>query len=95
MASDPQQPTLSSLGKVGESSGDIGGVEEPLINGGVHGSENYSVVAAILPFLFPALGGLLYGYDIGATSCATISIESATLSGISWYNLSSVEIGLI
>lgn len=95
MASDPQQPTLSSLGKVGKSSGEIGSVEEPLINGGVHGSENYSVVAAILPFLFPALGGLLYGYDIGATSCATISIESATLSGISWYNLSSVEIGLI
>lgn len=95
MASDPQQPTLSSLGKVGKSSGEIGSVEEPLINGGVHGFENYSVVAAILPFLFPALGGLLYGYDIGATSCATISIESATLSGISWYNLSSVEIGLI
>ncbi|KAK4572301.1 hypothetical protein RGQ29_030651 [Quercus rubra] len=95
MASDPQQPTLSSLGKVGKSSGEIGGVEEPLINGGVHASENYSVVAAILPFLFPALGGLLYGYDIGATSCATISIESATLSGISWYDLSSVEIGLI
>ncbi|XP_075648738.1 D-xylose-proton symporter-like 2 [Castanea sativa] len=95
MASDSQQPTFSSLGKVGKSSGEIGGVEEPLINGGVHGSENYSVVAAILPFFFPALGGLLYGYDIGATSCATISIESVTLSGISWYNLSSVEIGLI
>ncbi|KAK7846867.1 d-xylose-proton symporter-like 2 [Quercus suber] len=95
MASDPQQHTLSSLGKVGKSSGEIGSVEEPLINGGVHGSENYSVVAAILPFLFPALGGLLYGYDIGATSCATISIVSATLSGISWYDLSSVEIGLI
>lgn len=26
-------------------------------------------------FLFPALGGLLYGYDIGATSSATISIQ--------------------
>ncbi|KAF3971358.1 hypothetical protein CMV_005033 [Castanea mollissima] len=49
----------------------------------------------LIIFFFPALGGLLYGYDIGATSCATISIESVTLSGISWYNLSSVEIGLI
>jgi len=28
-----------------------------------------------LRFLFPAFGGLLFGYDIGATSSATISIE--------------------
>ncbi|KAJ9678498.1 hypothetical protein PVL29_020630 [Vitis rotundifolia] len=69
-------------------------MQEPLIDG-VGSSENYSVAAAILPFLFPALGGLLYGYDIGATSCATISVESSSLSGISWYDLSSVQIGLI
>ncbi|KAJ0014058.1 hypothetical protein Pint_21084 [Pistacia integerrima] len=94
MASDPEQSTLSSIEKVGKSSGEIGGAEEPLLNG-IHPSESYSVTAAILPFLFPAFGGSLYGYDIGATSCATISIESATLSGISWYDLSSVEIGLI
>ncbi|KAK9272018.1 hypothetical protein L1049_002387 [Liquidambar formosana] len=78
----------------GKSSGEIDSTLEPLFKQN-HPSENYSVLSAILPFLFPALGGLLYGYDIGATSCATISIESATLSGISWYNLSSVEIGLI
>ncbi|KAG6737678.1 hypothetical protein POTOM_059206 [Populus tomentosa] len=158
MAPDPEQPTLSSLGKVGKSSGEIGGVEEPLLNGGIHTSENYSLSSAIFPgiglllneegekvafgygetvkknkrrklyavkgkegeglvrevmismltlntfydhlefchlFLFPALGGLLYGYDIGSTSCATISIQSATSSGISWYNLNSVDIGLI
>ncbi|KAK9286918.1 hypothetical protein L1049_015325 [Liquidambar formosana] len=94
MASDPEQPTFSSLRQVGKSSGEIDGTLEPLLNEN-HPSENYCVLSAILPFLFPALGGLLYGYDIGATSCATISIESATLSGISWYNLSSVEIGLI
>ncbi|XP_051138084.1 D-xylose-proton symporter-like 2 [Andrographis paniculata] len=58
-------------------------------------SEEYSLAAAILPFLFPALGGLLYGYDIGATSSATISIQSAATSGITWYNLSPVDVGLI
>ncbi|XP_034710872.1 D-xylose-proton symporter-like 2 isoform X1 [Vitis riparia] len=90
---DLEQPSLTSLGKVGKSSGEIDGMQEPLIDG-VGSSENYSVAAAILPFLFPALGGLLYGYDIGATSCALISIESSSLSGISWYDLSSVQIGL-
>ncbi|GMP25215.1 hypothetical protein CsSME_00002187 [Camellia sinensis var. sinensis] len=94
VSSDPEQLSLSSLGKAGQSSGEIDSAQVPLINGERH-SENYSVLAAILPFLFPALGGLLYGYDIGATSCATISVESATLSGTTWYDLSSVEIGLI
>ncbi|KAJ4822196.1 hypothetical protein Tsubulata_030998 [Turnera subulata] len=104
MASDPeqqrQQPRLSSLGKVGKStSREIAAEEEePLLllnNGVAQTSENFSLLSAIPPFLFPALGGLLYGYDIGSTSCATISIESASLSGISWYNLNSVEIGLV
>ncbi|CAN1767914.1 D-xylose-proton symporter-like 2 [Linum perenne] len=98
MASDPEQPSFSSLGRPGKSSGDIdgAGVDEPLLSRVQHhGSENYSVLSAVLPFLFPALGGLLYGYDISSTSSATISIQSATSSGISWYNLSSVEIGLI
>ncbi|PKI39487.1 hypothetical protein CRG98_040163 [Punica granatum] len=96
MNSDPERPTLSSLGRVlltssssssllyhreilqnvGKSSGEIDRAQEPLINGTLATShEHYSVAAAVLPFLFPALGGLLYGYDIGATSCATISIE--------------------
>uniref|UniRef100_A0A7C8ZDE1 Major facilitator superfamily (MFS) profile domain-containing protein n=1 Tax=Opuntia streptacantha TaxID=393608 RepID=A0A7C8ZDE1_OPUST len=91
---DPEQPSLSSFGKVGKSSGEIESAEEPLLNGG-HQDEDYSLLSCILPFLFPALGGLLYGYDIGATSCASISILSPTLSGITWYNLNSVEVGLI
>ncbi|KAJ7949862.1 D-xylose-proton symporter-like 2 [Quillaja saponaria] len=94
MASDLERPTLPSLGKEGKPSGEIRGAQEPLLNG-VHGTDGYSIIAAIFPFLFPALGGLLYGYDIGATSCSTISIALPTLSGTSWYNLSSVEIGLI
>ncbi|PRQ60696.1 putative major facilitator, sugar transporter, major facilitator superfamily [Rosa chinensis] len=76
-------------------SGDIGGAKEPLLNGVHKNSHNYFLLLAILPFLFPALEGLVYGYDIGATACATMSLESATLSGVSWYDLSSLQIGLI
>jgi sugar porter (SP) family MFS transporter len=96
MALDPeqQQPISSVSREFGKSSGEISPEREPLIKEN-HVPENYSVVAAILPFLFPALGGLLYGYEIGATSCATISLQSPSLSGISWYNLSSVDVGLV
>ncbi|KAK7312154.1 hypothetical protein VNO77_35810 [Canavalia gladiata] len=94
MAPDPEQPTHSLVAKEGNSSSEIRSPREPLLIG-VHASESYSISAAIIPFLFPALGGFLFGYDIGATSSATISIESPTLSGISWYDLSSVQIGLV
>lgn len=76
---------------------EIDSAREPLIHpagGDHHQDESYSVKAAVLPFLFPAFGGLLYGYDIGATSGATISLQSPDLSGTSWYDLSSVDIGL-
>lgn len=58
-------------------------------------SEPFSWSSVILPFLFPALGGLLFGYDIGATSGASISLQSAELSGTSWFNLSAVQLGLV
>ncbi|KAL7595623.1 D-xylose-proton symporter-like 2 [Lactuca sativa] len=89
-----QHHTFSSIGKAGKSSGEIEGLDVRLLNGQRH-SERYSVAAAVLPFFFPALGGLLYGFDIGATSSATINIKSPTSSGVSWYDLSSVQIGLI
>lgn len=57
--------------------------------------ESYAWPAVILPFLFPALGGLLYGYDIGATSGADISLESAELSGTDWYTMSSIANGVV
>ncbi|XAR60644.1 hypothetical protein NMG60_11034101 [Bertholletia excelsa] len=57
--------------------------------------EVFSWSSVILPFLFPALGGLLFGYDIGATSGATISLQSPELSGIPWFNLSAVQLGLV
>ncbi|XP_020690641.1 D-xylose-proton symporter-like 3, chloroplastic [Dendrobium catenatum] len=58
-------------------------------------SEAFSWPAVVLPFLFPALGGLLFGYDIGATSGAAISLQSAELSGTDWFNLSAVQLGLV
>ncbi|XP_054814001.1 D-xylose-proton symporter-like 3, chloroplastic isoform X2 [Prosopis cineraria] len=57
--------------------------------------EEFSWSSVIFPFLFPALGGLLFGYDIGATSGATISLQSPELSGITWFNLSAIQLGLV
>uniref|UniRef100_A0A0E0KKV7 Major facilitator superfamily (MFS) profile domain-containing protein n=1 Tax=Oryza punctata TaxID=4537 RepID=A0A0E0KKV7_ORYPU len=57
--------------------------------------EEFSWSSVILPFLFPALGGLLFGYDIGATSGASISLQSAELSGTTWFSLSSIQLGLV
>ncbi|KAL7173340.1 hypothetical protein ACSBR2_032749 [Camellia fascicularis] len=56
--------------------------------------EVFTWSSVILPFLFPALGGLLFGYDIGATSGATLSLQSPELSGTTWFNLSAVQLGL-
>ncbi|XP_057541247.1 D-xylose-proton symporter-like 2 [Amaranthus tricolor] len=91
---DHKQPIFSSLGNASGEFDVEKTVEQPLIDG-AHHTENYSLLSCILPFLFPALGGLLFGYDIGATSSASISIQSPTLSGTTWYDLSSVEVGLI
>ncbi|KAI7730120.1 hypothetical protein M8C21_005504, partial [Ambrosia artemisiifolia] len=71
---DDHHHTFASIGKAGKSSGEIEGMDVRLLNNNRH-SENYSPLAAVLPFLFPAFGGLLYGYDIGATSSATINIK--------------------
>lgn len=67
---------------------------EPLVTDATN-QEDFSWSSVILPFFFPALGGLLFGYDIGATSGATLSLQSAELSGISWFNLSAVQLGLV
>ncbi|XP_059431243.1 D-xylose-proton symporter-like 3, chloroplastic [Corylus avellana] len=57
--------------------------------------EDFAWSSVILPFLFPALGGLLFGYDIGATSGATISLQSPELSGTTWFNISAIQLGLV
>ncbi|KAL0905084.1 hypothetical protein M5K25_027260 [Dendrobium thyrsiflorum] len=95
--SDPEQPQISFFSRFSKhhhTEIDKDNTREPLIDGD-SSNRSFSLSAAILPFFFPALGGLLYGYDIGATSGATISLESATLSGTTWYNLNSLEIGLV
>lgn len=58
----------------------------------------YSRLSAFLIFFFPALGGLLFGYDIGATSAVIIQLQSKDHSGVVWYSVvkgSSVLIGTI
>eukprot|EP00238_Polyblepharides_amylifera_P009327 CAMPEP_0196594268 /NCGR_PEP_ID=MMETSP1081-20130531/77815_1 /TAXON_ID=36882 /ORGANISM="Pyramimonas amylifera, Strain CCMP720" /LENGTH=489 /DNA_ID=CAMNT_0041918479 /DNA_START=387 /DNA_END=1856 /DNA_ORIENTATION=+ len=55
----------------------------------------YNKLAVATAFFFPAIGGLLFGYDIGATSGAMISISSEALSGTDWYSLSPLATGLI
>ncbi|KAF3334597.1 D-xylose-proton symporter-like 3 [Carex littledalei] len=60
-----------------------------------HSQYAFSWPSLILPFLFPALGGLLFGYDIGATSGATVSLLSPDLSGTTWFSLSAVQLGLV
>ncbi|KAH9316493.1 hypothetical protein KI387_025120, partial [Taxus chinensis] len=79
---------------VQESSSEATRNQQPLIGRG-ESEDSYTVSSVIFPFLFPALGGLLYGYDIGATSGAEVSIESAELSGTNWYSMSSIENGLV
>lgn len=42
--------------------------------------------AAFLIFIFPALGGLLFGYDIGATSYVLTQLEDEHDSGVKWWH---------
>lgn len=48
---------------------------------------SYNVRNTILIFFFPALAGLLYGYDIGASSASLEQIKDEEKSGISWYGV--------
>lgn len=69
---------------------------QPLLRDDRHRYDaDYTWTAVVLPFLFPALAGSLFGYDIGATSGASVSISSPELSGTDWYELTSLQMGLV
>ncbi|XP_057752391.1 D-xylose-proton symporter-like 3, chloroplastic isoform X1 [Arachis stenosperma] len=86
-----------SCGQVGAQKGYASSGEEPQsrVSDTSTYQEEFSWSSVVFPFLFPALGGLLFGYDIGATSGATISLQSPELSGIAWFNLSAIQLGLV
>lgn len=67
----------------------------PTPGGADHENESIDWTMTSLLFLFPALGGLLFGYDIGASSGALLSMTSPTLSGTDWFQLSSFQSGLV
>lgn len=46
----------------------------------------YYVSSICLVFLVPALGGALFGYDIGATSFAVTQLQDPDTSGVSWHD---------
>jgi sugar porter (SP) family MFS transporter len=49
-----------------------------------HEDGRYNSVSAFLIFFFPALGGLLFGYDIGATSAVLTQLKDSGTSGVTW-----------
>ena len=58
----------------------------PLLGAGTSSSTigKYSVISAFMIFFFPALGGLLFGFDIGGTSAVISQLKSPLYSGVSW-----------
>ena len=47
-------------------------------------TELYSKAAVFRIFLFPALGGFLFGYDIGATSFVLTQLENENYAGVAF-----------
>ena len=53
------------------------------------------VYGLALVFMAPALGGFLYGYDIGATSFVLAMIRESRDHDVWWYNMPSWQQGLL
>lgn len=47
--------------------------------------QRFSTCGSFQIFFYPALGGLLFGYDIGATSAVILQLQSHEYSGVMWH----------
>ena len=86
--------TTNTLLKANQSDESIETVQDEF-NEGTSTEEPLNWFRVVLAFLFPALGGLLFGFDIGATSGALVSLTSAQTGGVPWYDLTPLQSGLV
>lgn len=49
--------------------------------GARHGCKPAAIAALLV---FPALGGLLFGYDIGATALVLVALQDPSTAGVAW-----------
>jgi len=66
-----------------------------LLQGAKSNRDDIDWRATGLAFVFPATGGLLFGWDIGVTSGALTSIMDPITSGTDWYALAPFQQGLV
>lgn len=86
------KPLLSPAGTAGTARGTPGQLPGQPPS---HEEEPIDWLVTSLLFFFPAVGGLLFGYDIGATSGALVSMTSAQFSGTDWFGLNAGQQGLV
>ena len=87
------EPNDSELDE--SDSGDRVGLLQPRPGGGGGRPDQVDWRVTGFAFLFPAIGGLLFGWDIGTTSGALTSIMDPNTSGVDWYALDSFQQGMV